>query len=383
MSLRDVLRTDLGALMRGAPSDDDSRWRSHVWPGPIYVRLQRWRRDLLMVTEQIAAIVRSNAPLVRGLDAAAMDAPNGKVEAILLTLRDDVASGESLADAMALRPRFFPPYFVDLVRAGERTGRLGECLIDASAMVRRMVEQRRHRLQFLYPASLLAIHVVLGAFMIVKIFPVFMEITQELDSETMVPPWIRVCVTYIQDRYPFLLATAALVALAFAIGPRLLRHRLGTVFLYVPLWSRVARKKTLAQIAHVLRTMLRADVTLDRAVAECAVLAVPRPYRYALAEATDRVGAGESLADAMDHYPRLFHRAFRDMVRLGEQSGRLPDVLDRIVALYDAQTDKIQHIVVDYVLAACVVAVGVVTLGATMLIFELNVTLARAMLEQL
>ena len=382
MSLRDILQTDLGAIVRG-PRDDEPRGRSHVWPGPIYVRLQRWRRDLLLVTEQIAAIVQANAPLVRGLDAAAMDAPNGNVEAMLLTVRDDLAAGESLADAMALRPRFFPPYYVDLVRAGERTGRLCECLRDASDIVRRMVDHRSHKMQFWYPAILLFIHVLLGAFMIVKIYPVFVEITEELHGEGFFPTWIRVSVTYIQERYPFLLAVAALAAIALLIGPRVMRYRLSGIGLYVPFWRQIARKKHLAQVVHVLRTMLRADVTLDRAMAECAVLAVPRSYRRALAEATDRVEAGESLADALGHFPRLFHRPFRDLVRLGERSGRLPEVLDRIVTLYDAQTVKVQRIVVDYALAACVVSVSVLTLGATMLIFQLNVTLVQSILEQL
>lgn len=382
MAWRDVLRSDLGTLVRGTPNDGH-RHHSHLWPGPFYLRLHHWRRDLLIVTEQIAAIVNANAPMVRGLDAAAMDAPNGNVEAMLLTVRDDVAAGESLADAMAFRPRFFPPYYVDLIRAGERTGRLGESLLHASNIVRRMTELRTQRLQFWYPAMLVAIHVALGAFMIVKIYPVFAEMTVEMGGAEYLPRWMLAGIVYLEERYVFLLALILLVALAVAIGPRILRNRLAEIALLLPVWRGVVRKRILAQIVHVLGTMLRADVTLDRALAECAVLAVPRPYRQALSRVADRVEAGEAFADALDHHPRLFHRPFRDLIRLGERSGRLTEVLDRIATLYDVQTDKIQRIVVDYTLAASVVAVSVLTLGATLLIFGLNVTLMQAILEQL
>ncbi len=384
MSLRDALRTDLGALVRGTPADDGGRHRrSHVWPGPIYLRLQRWRRDLLIVTEQIAALVHANAPMVRGLDAAAMDAPNGNVEAILLTVRDDIAAGESLADAMALRPRFFPSYFVDLVRAGERTGRLGECLRESSDSVRWMVDHRAHKSQFAYPALLLLIHVLLGTFMLVKVYPVFAEISSEMDGGASMPDWIPLVVGYIETRYPSLLGLAVLAFLAIVVVPRVAGSWVQSVMLYMPIWRRVERKKHLSHVTHVLKTMLRADVPLDRALAECAVLAVPRPYRLALANVTDRVEAGETLADSLEYHPRLFHRAYRDLIRLGERSGRLPEVLDRLTTLYDAQTAKILRIAVDYTLALCVVCVSVITLASTLLIFQLNITLVRSILEQM
>lgn len=375
MALREILRIDLGQWIHGK--------HGHLWPGPRYVRLQRWRYDLLIVTEQIEAIVAANAPLVRGLDAAAMDAPNGNVEAMLLTLRDDLAAGESLADAMAFRPHFYPPFFVDLVRAGERTGRLDACLRDASGHIRRMVDHRSHKSQFWYPAQLFAIHLVLAAFMLVKVYPVFAEIATELDGRDYVPVWIETVLPYIVDRFVFLFGALAPAVLGIVLAPRLLRHRIGGAGLYVPFWRCVPRKRYLAQIARVMNIMLRADVPLDRALAECAVLAVPRVYRRALNDVTERVESGESLADSLARYPRLFHRPFRELIRLGERSGQLVEILERVASLYDAQTTKVRRIVVDYALAASVIAVGVLTLGGTLLIFQMNVVLVQAILERL
>jgi type IV pilus assembly protein PilC len=380
MALRELLKRDLGTVLRGAPAQAG---RSHVWPGPVYLRLQRWRRDLLMVTEQLAALVKANAPMVRGLDAAAMDAPNGNVEAILLTMRDDLAAGESLADAMALRPRFFPAHYVDLVRAGERTGHLRASLQQASDSVTRLIDLRVRKNQFWYPAILLFVHIQLGIFMLVKIYPVFEEIHAEFDSQTAISPWLVAAIDFLRMRGSALLVLALISIAAVFVGSRFLWRWRDGVALYIPGWRRIARKRRLAHIAQVLKTLLRADVPLDRAVAECAVLSGPRPYRRALADVEERVEAGQSLADALGHYPRLFHQPFRDMVRLGETSERLPEILDRLVALYDAQTSKADRIAVDVSVAVMVVLVGVLTFGATLIIFESNVALVSGILGEL
>lgn len=129
MNWKTYLKSDLSRLFgKGRPIHERHESRGKKWRGHFYRRKMLWQRDLVVVTSQLAAIARCNAPLVEGLSHAAAAAPNGRVQDVLLAVRADIARGNSLSESMNAIIRFFPRFYVDMVKAGRESGKLAENL---------------------------------------------------------------------------------------------------------------------------------------------------------------------------------------------------------------------------------------------------------------
>lgn len=362
------------------------------WRGPRYLNSQRLRNDQLLVTSLIAAMVRCNAPIAEGLEVAASDAPSFRLAQILFSLRDGLASGQSLSDSMSNYPKFFPAWYVDLVRAGETTGTLAAVLGETLDHIRDADATRRTlRGWVAYLACVLAIQLAIGAFLLTYILPQFVEVLNDLGAA---PPWtarLQRIWNHPWLREPAfvgvaLAASIAIIKMLFfpaqhGIGRRL-RGLLRAGLLYVPALRQPVAKANLAAVSSVLGRLLAARVPLDQALDDCAALALDRPYQGALARAGERVRAGVPLAEAIAADNR-FIPSFRAMVALGESAGRLPEALARTAALYRRDIVKSTKTALDIIGPVGVLLLGGLTL---LVLFGAFGSLARmymALLESL
>lgn len=436
------------------------------WTGPLYLVIGHWRRDLLSVTDQIGAIVKTNAPLVKGLEAcgreesrqrrglsarnifalaeayAVMSAVilvgiyvgvskfdlfarlelvsfayfcllgaiaavpglfflrrNGRLEAIFLTLRDDLASGISLSEAMRRQNRFFPPFYADMVKAGEETGRLGDCLDQLG-------EETLHSLtlgkglvsNFVYLGSVFAVQMTILTFLSLKVLPVFVDILQDFGGGAPGP--MRLVITVVDGvfgssfnhrlllgehpkngAWPIFLGQLLLVVLALmllALVLTRLRRRffstrsIAALFLLVPGIRGMVIHRNLAIVSMVLDKLLRAGVPLDRALESAANTELNPLYKRSVLRVRDRVLQGESLGEAWNAEAGLGAMApasFRGLVMLGERSGMLPEAFGRLADFYGRMVEKRARILVDALMPLGVLALGGITLTVELAVF--------------
>ncbi|GMU94117.1 MAG: hypothetical protein AMXMBFR4_31750 [Candidatus Hydrogenedentota bacterium] len=372
--------------------------RGHVygprrrWRGPRYFNYRHLRKDQLLVTGLIATIVRCNAPLTEGLEVAASDAPSFRLAQILFSLRDDLGSGQSLSESMSNYPRFFPAWYIDVVRAGESSGTLVTALRETVDYLRE-TEAARATLRgwIAYLAFVLIFQASVGAFLLTYILPEYLETLKDFGVQ---PGWV----TRLQEvwnhrwlREPAFVSLAIVFSIATikmlmfprqsGIG-RSLRSAIRTGLLYVPVLREPAAKANLTAISSVLGRLLAARIPLDEALEDCAALTVDRPYRSALARTADRVRTGMSLTHAVAA-DRRFIASFRAMVALGESAGRLPETLTRTAALYRRDVVKTIKMILDVVGPLGVFALGGITLLVLLAAFGSLAHMYMALLESL
>ena len=327
------------------------------------MRRRARRRDLIGVTGQLAAIVRTNAPIMGGLEAAALDAPNGKLESIFLALRDDIASGLSIADAMRKRPRFFPRFYTDLVKVGEETGKLDETLSElAEDVLQELSLQDIITVYKMYIGIVLLAQLTIAVFLSIRVLPVFMGILADFGVPAPRPVRLFIAFTnyLIAWKWLPLLVIACLVLVGWKV---LIRRRgvfsaaVGFLLVRVPFLGGIVTKKNLGHIALVLDKLVAAGVPLDEALEDAASLDVNPIYRSALRRIKERVHNGETFSSAMEMEKKL-PASFRGLISVGESSGLLPEALGRIGRLYQRQAARSSKILLDLTAPLGVVALG-------------------------
>lgn len=386
MNWKQILKTDVTTVLRGfVPPHVFHARRGHRWPGPLYFHRAFWRRDLMVVTAQLQAIVKCNAPLVQGLELAAWDAPRRKVQVVLQALRDNLASGMGLHEAMAMRGRFFPPYYVDLVKVGDMSG----CLPETLDQLQRHLAAEKERSNTIWGwAAYFAIvlFIQLAAFLVLslRVFPELYAALSDFGIE--LPPMFNVMVylgsiTDVFRNRILLVVGAAGVLLVllllflsvFAAGTA--QHRIKGLGYLIPYIRGIMVRSDLAMVSGVLSRLLHAGVPLNEALSDAVEMNIGSGLRDSLRTLKRRIEEGMPLRQAVSAEGR-FPQSFQALVSLGDSSGRLDSAFARIAAVYEANTLKTTRMLIDTVCPCGVIVLSLIVLYLEVSVFALLTTLA-------
>jgi len=350
------------------------------WAGPVYLRRGAWRRDLIAVTRQLNAIVRSNAPIVGGLEAAALDAPTNGLESIFVAMQHDISSGLSIAEAMRKRPRFFPRFYTDMVKVGEDTGRLDETLSQLTeSVLRTSTFHNTISIYMLYVGAVFLTQCLITFFLLIKVLPMFAGTLADFEQEPPAPFLaLNVFGNYLVSwRWlPILIAVCVAIVVWRLLPLRrgFLSAGLGRMLIWIPLLRTILVKGNLARVAFALEKLLEARVPLTDALEDAASIEVNTLYRATLLRIKSRVHDGETLDSAMEKEPSI-PASFRGIVSIGESSGLLPEAFGRVAHLYEREAAKVSKILLDVLAPIGVVAIGCLTLFVALAWFATAVRL--------
>lgn len=311
-----------------------------------------WRRltasgrgaRVAMFLGELATLLGVGVPLLEALDGFARRRRRGGLGEGLLVLRDRVAAGSSLADAMREQPGLFDGLCVSMVDVGERSGKLDEVLAQLAAFKRRG-ERLRGGLAtaLIYPAIVLTAGVAVTLFLMTFVVPRLLESLLEAGQSL---PWMTRVVKAVSDAllgYGWALglgvvAAALLVAwLMRRPGFRGGWHRLQ---LRLPIVGELMRKQAMVRIAVTLATLTRSGMPFTEALRVVRQTTPNLVIRDALASCEDAVGAGRDIAPSLEA-TGVFPHAMIQVFAVGQASGRLDEMLERIAADYDEQVDTL------------------------------------------
>lgn len=305
------------------------RWR---WGSRPTSSVVSWVREL-------ATLLAVGVPLLEAIDTIAKQY-RGSFHNVLLMLRDRVASGASLAEAMRDHPAVFDALCLHLVEVGENAGTL-ESSLDRLAEFKERSLHLKNRVAsaLMYPAFVLVIGVLVSVFLMTFVVPNLLSALLEAGRE---PPLATRVVKAISDfllNWWWLLLAAA-GALALAVRAALLNEQGRTAWhrlqLRIPVLGDMLRKQAVSRIALVVATLIRSGVVFDKAVRIAASTTPNRVFRDALRRCETAVVAGKDIAEALEEtgaFPAPAVRVFA----AGQQTGRLDEMLDRLATDYDRQ----------------------------------------------
>ena len=355
-------------LITGVSRRTGTMRRRKNWPGPFFWTRAGWRLNLAMLTSQLTAILRCNAPLVTGLEKAIEDRPPLKLAQAMIALSDDLSSGMRLAEAMAGCPRFYPRWYVDLIRAGESTGTLEEALRAAGEHIAasQRFSKRVHG-WLLYLGFIFSFQMAIGAFLLYYVMPEFRAMFAEFGVPS---PWIMGEINntaFRLSRLPMALFFIALWSVpAFWLARRLAGddvfrlHRVFDRFLArIPIAGQMTLKTNLASVCAVMERLAAARIPINEILRDCAELDVPGRIRRALNRAQARVEMGATLGDALEAEPVL-PDSFVTLLALGEQAGRLETAAGNLRTMYEEQVYSRTHMILDIAGPLGVLALGTI-----------------------
>ncbi|NBX54894.1 MAG: type II secretion system protein GspF [Betaproteobacteria bacterium] len=308
------------------PSDGQttgqSAWRSAVLS----------RTELTTWTRQLAGLVGAGLPLERALSALADEAEQTRHRHLVAALRAEVNAGSSFAQALAEHPRQFPLVYRSVVAAGEQSGHLGEVL---ERLANDLEQQQTLRAKLmaatLYPAIVSSVAILIVLFLLAYVVPqvatVFQSSQRSLPTLTVVMLAISHAVQTLWV-YAALALVAGAVLLRQALRQPPLRLRWDALWLRLPLVGPLARGYNAARFASTLAMLAGAGVPILRALHAAADTLANQALRADALQAEVLVREGAPLAQALAQHRRL-PSLLAMFVRQGEQTGRLPDMLQR------------------------------------------------------
>ena len=300
--------------------------------------------DIAIFTRQLATMLKAGVPLVQSFDIVEDGVEKPQMKALIVSIKNDVASGSGLAPSLAKHPRYFDDLFCSLVGSGEDSGTL-EIMLDRVATYKEKSEQLKAKIKkaMTYPTAVVCIALIVCAILLIKVVPVFANTFANFGSE--LPAFTQ----FVMDISDFVIAWwfvmfGCIVGTIFAFREMKLRSVpfsdfLDRTALKTPVVGGIIHDAVIARFSRTLATTFAAGVPLVEALNSTAGAAGNSVYAKAIRRIRDDVTTGNTLYTSIKS-TGLFPNMLLQMVSIGEESGALDDMLDKVATHYEEAVDN-------------------------------------------
>ncbi|MBW9271973.1 MAG: type II secretion system F family protein [Candidatus Thiodiazotropha sp. (ex. Lucinisca nassula)] len=300
--------------------------------------------DVTVFSRQLATMMSAGVPMVQAFDIVGRGHENPSMQELILMIKADVEGGTSLADALKKHPLHFEDLFVNLVRAGEHAGVL-ESLLHKIATYKEKTESIKGKIKkaLIYPAAIVAAAIIVTAILLIFVIPQFEALFSNFGAD--LPAFTQMVVNmshFVRDKWWVVLGITFVAVYLFINTwkrSRKLRHTIDRILLKVPVIGMILNKSAIARFSRTLATMSAAGVPLVEALDSVAGATGNVVYSDAVLRMREDVATGQSLQLAMKQR-NLFPNMVVQMVSIGEESGSLDDMLNKVADFYEEQVDN-------------------------------------------
>lgn len=335
-------------------------------------------KEIVMLSNQISILFNSHVSALRIFRLLSEGSESPILQRRLKDVADDIQGGASLSNAMSKHPTIFSDFYVNMVKAGEESGKLTETFSYLAAYLERSYELiSKTKNALVYPAFVVVSFVSVMTLMMVLVVPKLSAIL--IDSGQPIPAYTQavIAISNFVRSYGifflvFILITGVLLwKLGFPGG----RKSFSAIKLHTPFFGRLFIKTYLSRISDNLQTMLVNGVPMLRAIEITANVVGDDTYKAIMYDVAEKVKAGSSLSEAMSHR-ELIPNIMVQMVKVGEETGELSIILSTLSKFYKHEADATVDTLVGLIEPIMIVllAVGVGTLLASILIPIYNIT---------
>jgi type IV pilus assembly protein PilC len=298
--------------------------------------------DLVIFSRQLATMVESGITLVQALHILSEQAENKILSSVTLKIKEDIESGSSLHEALGKHPKIFSNLYINMVKAGETSGMLDEILDRLSTYLEKSAAlQRKVQSSLVYPAVVISMAILITVVLLIKVVPTFQGIFASLGGTLPVPTQILILISNTLRRM-FLLVVIGFAAVGFAFKkyidtPRG-RYQFDYQSLRLPIFGPLLRKVVVAKFSRTLATLVKSGVPILNALEIVGRTSGNVVVEKAVNDARNSIREGEPISEPLGRsgaFPPMVVR----MIAVGEQTGQLEKMLNKISDFYDEQVD--------------------------------------------
>ncbi len=316
-------------------------------------------KEVVILTHQFATLLRAGVPLLECLEILGTEVENPAWHPILTDIRADIEHGIPLAEALGKFPTIFQRFYRSMVEVGEATGRLDESLSQLAVYLDKQVQLRAKILSALaYPGLLMSVASMVFVFLLVWVVPLFSGLFQEFGESL---PWLtKVVISLaggIREHVLILIGLVLSVMLGsyFLLTHMKSRQVIDGLLLRLPLLGALFRKAAIVRFARTLGFLIRRGVPLLTALSVAGTVTGNSIIERHLQEVATDVEDGRPLSDTL-RATGMFPAMVTQMVKVGESTGSLDLMLEKIADLFEQEVDRVIATVTS-VLEPCVLVV--------------------------
>jgi len=346
----DIKMTKAGKAAKAKPEKGDKKAKGGAKKkggglnfnlGPVVIR----SKDLTVVTRQLAILLGAGLPIIRSLRTLQRQSKNPAVKQTLDETANAVEGGATLSEALAQHPKSFDKLYLNMVRAGEAAGAM-EIILDRLAMFMEKAAKIAGKVKsaMIYPAVVLTIAALITTGLMVFIVPKFKKIFVELLEGEPLPDLTNFVMT-VSDIIKNQLITVVIgVVIVFIAFKLILKTHIGRmVFDWIkynaPLFGPIVSKSTISRFSRTLGTLMASGVPVLNALIIVKETAGNEVVSNAIGKVHDAVKEGETMAGPLSA-TKVFPEMVISMIEVGEETGKLPEMLEKIADTYEEEVDN-------------------------------------------
>ncbi|MGE5284026.1 MAG: type II secretion system F family protein [Actinomycetota bacterium] len=299
-------------------------------------------KEKAVFTRQFATMIDAGLPLVQCLDILGLQQENPAFKKVILKIKEDVESGSTFADALSKHPKVFDPLFVNLVAAGEVGGMLDTILSRLADYIEKSMKlAKKIKGAMVYPSTIVAVAVVVTIVLLVYVIPIFAKMFSDFGQALPAPTQFVLALSDFTRKY-FLLFIVFIFLLAAAFRwyyrQETGRRNVDRLLLRLPVVGSLLQRIAVARFSRTLGTMVSSGVPILESMDIVAKTAGNKIIEEAIVKARMSISEGKTIAEPLAD-SNVFPPMVTQMVAVGEATGALDAMLNKIADFYDDEVD--------------------------------------------
>ncbi len=307
-----------------------------------FIKRKKKTSELAMVTRQFATLLESGIAMTEALKALSEQIQNRDLETVFRDIREKISGGGSLAESMGHHPGFFDDLYCNMIKAGEAAGNVDAVL---KRLADYLLKQNRVRNKvgaaLMYPIIMIGVGAIVVSVLMIFVVPKIVGMIQARNQELPLPTQLLIGLSGFLTDY-WILIGLSLLAGILALGAYKRtpngRYTIDKVLLRLPVFGDLFSKQAISRFATTLAALLKSGVPVLEALMIVKNVVNNAVIARVLDDVHNRIMEGADISTPLKN-SKIFPPAVGYMVAVGEQSGRLEEILDKLAETYDEEID--------------------------------------------
>lgn len=319
-------------------------------------------RDIVLLSRQLATLFEAQVSALRIFRLLAEQAGKPMLRNALTAVGDDLQSGTSISKALAKHPKVFSAFYVNMVRSGEESGKLDQTFLFLADYIDRSYElANKAKNALIYPGFIIATFIAVMTLMLTVIIPKLGSILEGSGQELPFLTQVILNFSHFLTDYGIFLLVAIIIGVFFFV--RYTQTQRGQYVasqlkLSIPYIGDLYRKLYLSRFADNMHVMLTSGISAVRSLEITASVVENKVYEHILLDALENVKAGHSMSETLSHYPQEIPAILVQMLRIGEETGEMGSILERMAKFYNREVNASVDALVSLIEPALIVALA-------------------------
>lgn len=327
--------------------------------------------EKMLFARHLAIMIGTGLAMTRALEILSLQTKNKNFAKILITIKEDINRGQTLADAINKYPKIFSELFVNMVRVGETSGSLEETLKMLVFQMEKEYELKsKVKSAMIYPIVIVIAMFGIGLLMMIMVVPKLTLIFKEMNTDLPLSTQILIGLSnFLSQHWFFGLwgLVALLVAGRFIIKTQTGKSYIDWLILRLPTIGEIVKKINSARLARTLGSLVESNVPIVQSLQIIAGTLGNSFFRRSLTEAAAIIQKGGQLSKFIDTYPQLYPPMVGQMIAVGEETGTLGTILGKLADFYEEEVANITKGI-----AAIIEPVLMIVIGAAVGFFAIS-----------